>query len=72
VCEAAEVPDLGEQAQCGVSRDAAEGAQPCHRVGPRLTGRDLLELLVKGSDLRVETAEVGEHVLKRRLGERVG
>ena len=55
-----------------MSRDATEGAQPRHRVGPRLAGRDLLELLVKGSDLHVETAKVGEHVLKRRLGERIG
>src|SRR5207253_3214383 len=51
VREAAEVADLGEQTQRGVSRDAAERPQPRHRVSPRVVGRDLLELLVERREL---------------------
>jgi transposase InsO family protein len=71
VCEAAEVADLCEQTEGGVSRDAAEAAQPRNRIGPRLVGCDLLELVVKRSDLAIETSEVGEHVLERAVCERI-
>src|SRR5437773_1533182 len=69
--EAAQVAELGEQPERGDRGDAAKTAQPAHRVAPRLTRGDLVELVVERGDLRVEAVEVGEHVLQRRLGERI-
>src|SRR5439155_23992623 len=69
--EAAQVAELGEQPERGDRGDAAKTAQPAHRVAPRLTRGDVVELVVERGELRVEAVEVGEHVLQRRLSERI-
>jgi hypothetical protein len=69
--EPAEVANLGEQPERGAGRDPAERTQPAERLCPRVGARDPLELPVDGGDLRVEGREMAEHVLKRRLRERI-
>jgi len=69
VSEAAEVTDLGEQAQGGVGGDTPEGAKPGDRIGPRLALGNLRQFVIEGGELGVEAIEVGAHLLQRKLGE---
>src|SRR4029079_15962907 len=69
--EAPEVAERGQQRERGQGRDAAEAAQPADRIAPWLARGDLVELVIERSDLRGDAVQMGEHVLQRRLRERV-
>src|SRR5215217_2540021 len=69
VAKAREVADLGDQAERGQRRDAAERAQPLDLPRPALIVGDPLQLGVEGGELAIEAVEVDEHLLERELGE---
>ena len=71
VAEAAEVTDLGEQAQRGAGGDAAEGAKPGDRIGPRLALAICSSCAIERGELASRPSRWVQHLLERELGERV-